>query len=84
MMYSYTDSTASQTSVGAATSILSCFTSDSSHPLYGADRRIVSGGIRAWLTTPYINSTGQFLGATLLGTVASNLLYDYMGDSPRH
>lgn len=33
------------------------------HPLYRADWRVVNAGFRAFLTTPYINSTGMFLGA---------------------
>lgn len=56
----------------------------STHPLYKADCRIVSAGIRVFLTTPYINSTGMFLGASNTHDIGvdQTVHYDEMGDSP--
>lgn len=69
---------------GTTTSITR-FASVNTHPLYQADLRVVSAGIRLFLTTPYINSTGMFIGSAIpySGSWDSAELYDRLGDSPR-
>jgi len=55
-----------------------------SHPLQYCDWRVVSAGIRVWLTEPFLTATGQFLAAvapyTTLAAVSAATLYDMMGD----
>lgn len=65
------------------TTVIPRFSTDSTHPLYKADWRVVSAGIRAFLTTPYINSTGMFLGANVPYSGSFTALYDRLGDSPK-
>lgn len=69
---------------GTTVSHLDRFNKINTHPLYEADSRLVSAGIRVFLTTPYINSTGMFLGAnnTYDGNAVALTHYDEMGDSP--
>lgn len=79
-----TEAATTMTPSGTTTSIPR-FASVTTHPLYLADLRVVSAGIRLFLTTPYINSTGMFIGSAIpySGSWDGATLYDRIGDSPR-
>ena len=50
--------TASATNFGTYTNDTYNPSANASGPYYSSDYRVVSAGLRCWLTTPYINSTG--------------------------
>jgi len=68
------------------TDVMTIPSATATHPLWKSNYRVVSAGVRAWLTTPFINSTGQFLGTVInsgqLNLIAPADMYDYMGDTP--
>lgn len=85
MAYTYNDAAMTDSNSGLATPLLTLPFNTVSHPLRYGSYRIVSSGIKVWLTTPYITSTGTFITASMpWGTWNSTDMLNTIGDLPTH